>query len=58
MKTFVSIAELSLHSWRVRVVSAIAIVLVLLATYWLLAAETDSNPSTVVLKVRGGLEIS
>jgi phospholipase/lecithinase/hemolysin len=45
MKTHVSIAELSFRRFRARLVSAIAIVLVLLAARWLLAAEPDSNSS-------------
>src|SRR5215471_4598683 len=44
MKTHVSITELN-YRWRTRLVSGIAIVLVLLAAHWLLAAEPDSNSS-------------
>lgn len=43
MKTHVSIAEPSLKLWRAHVVSAIAIVLVLLTAHWLLAAEPEPN---------------
>jgi phospholipase/lecithinase/hemolysin len=43
MKTHVSITELSFRRWRPRVVSAIALVIVLIAARWLLAAEPDPN---------------
>jgi phospholipase/lecithinase/hemolysin len=45
MKTHVSISELCFSRWRARLVSAVAIVLVLLAAHWLLAAEPNSNSS-------------